>query len=354
MVKRKIVPIILSATILSAIIGNMVISNATDNNLKTFEYEKTVKVNQIEDCKKELEKEINKDGITYKLEDIIEKENTKIVSRNKEITKELLVNTNDKYKVLNMFKQELNVKEDGYTGTLKIDNNSVTIKPNDSYREEYKVYYEKEYKNVKSNELNNIPKTIKKDNVTYYLVDPVWTVSKTQIIDGQDVPVLYNGVMKYEAIRERTVVTNYIATVKYNGKLKKEVVDTVTLTIKYTEVATEESNIEKKTEETKNNIVVPTVATGTGIIIFSGIILISRKNILIYNYQNNNCKLIRKIKASGKLIDITPQNNEISRKYKIFLKNDLYNKWYGQNITVKYFDRQFICNIKENEIEIVV
>ena len=60
MVKRKIVPIILSATILSAIIGNMVISNATDNNLKTFEYEKTVKVNQIEDCKKELEKEINK------------------------------------------------------------------------------------------------------------------------------------------------------------------------------------------------------------------------------------------------------------------------------------------------------
>lgn len=354
MVKRKIVPIILSVTILSAIIGNMVISNATDNNLKTFEYEKTVKVNQIENCKKELEKEINKDGITYKLEDIIEKENTKIVSRNKEITKELLVNTNDKYKVLNMFKQELNVKEDGYTGTLKINNNSVTIKPNDSYREEYKVYYEKEYKNVKSNELNNIPKTIKKDNVTYYLVDPVWTVSKTQIIDGQDVPVLYNGVMKYEAIRERTVVTNYIATVKYNGKLKKEVVDTVTLTIKYTEVATEKSNIEKKTEETTNNIVVPTVATGTGIIIFSGIILISRKNILIYNYQNNNWKLIRKIKASGKLIDITPQNNEISRKYKIFLKNDLYNKWYGQNITVKYFDKQFICNIKENEIEIVV
>ena len=354
MVKRKIVPIILSVTILSAIIGNMVISNATDNNLKTFEYEKTVKVNQIENCKKELEKEINKDGITYKLEDIIEKENTKIVSRNKEITKELLVNTNDKYKVLNMFKQELNVKEDGYTGTLKIDNNSVTIKPNDSYREEYKVYYEKEYKNVKSNELNNIPKTIKKDNVTYYLVDPVWTVSKTQIIDGQDVPVLYNGVMKYEAIRERTVVTNYIATVKYNGKLKKEVVDTVTLTIKYTEVATEKSNIEKKTEETTNNIVVPTVATGTGIIIFSGIILISRKNILIYNYQNNNWKLIRKIKASGKLIDITPQNNEISRKYKIVLKNDLYNKWYGQNITVKYFDKQFICNIKENEIEIVV
>ena len=206
---------------------------------------------------------------------------------------------------------------------------------------------------MKSNELNDIPKTIKKDNVTYYLVDPVWEVSQTQIIDGQAVPVLYNGVMKYEALKERTVVTNYIATVKYNGKLEKEVVDTVTLTMKYTEVPTQK--IEEK-QETKRNDIIPTIATGTGIIICSGIILISRKNVFIYNYQNNNWKLVRKtkVKASEKLVDITPQNNEISRKYKIVLKNDLYTKWYGQNITVKYFDKQFICNVKENEIEIVV
>ena len=321
MVKRKIVPIILSATLLSVILGNMLISNATDNNLKTFEEEKTIKVNQIEDYKKTLEQEISKDGITYKLENITQEENTKVVSKNKKVTKELIVNTNDKYEILNIFEQEINIKEDGYTGTLKIDNSSVTIEPNDSYKEEYKIYYEKEYKNVKSNELNDIPKTIKKDNVTYYLVDPVWEVSQTQIIDGQAVPVLYNGVMKYEALKERTVVTNYIATVKYNGKLEKEVVDTVTLTMKYTEVPTQK--IEEK-QETKRNDIIPTIATGTGIIICSGIILISRKNVFIYNYQNNNWKLVRKtkVKASEKLVDITPQNNEISRKYKIvFIKN---------------------------------
>ena len=353
MVKRKIVPIILSVTLLSVIFGNMLVSNATDNNLKTFEEEKTVEMNQIEEYKETLEQEISKDGITYKLEDIIEKENTKVVYKNKEVTKELIVNTNDKYEILNMFEQELNIKEDGYTGTLKIDNSSVTIEPNDSYKEEYKVYYEKEYKNVERNELNDIPKMIKKDNVTYYLVDPVWEVSQTQIIDGQVVPVLYNGIMKYEAIKERTVVTNYIATVKYNGKLEKEVVDTVTLTVEYTEVPTQK--IEEK-QETKSNSIIPTVATGTGIIICSGIIFISRKNVFIYNYQNNNWKLVRKtrVKASEKLVDITPQNNEISRKYKMVLKNELYTKWYGQNITVKYFDKQFICNVKENEIEIVV
>ena len=353
MVKRKIVPIILSVTLLSVIFGNMLVSNATDNNLKTFEEEKTVEMNQIEEYKETLEQEISKDGITYKLEDIIEKENTKLAYKNKEVTKELIVNTNDKYEILNMFEQELNIKEDGYTGTLKIDNSSVTIEPNDSYKEEYKVYYEKEYKNVERNELNDIPKTIEKNDTTYYLVDPVWTVSKTQIIDGQDVPVLYNGIMKYEAIKERTVVTNYIATVKYNGKLEKEVIDTVTLTMKYTEVPTQK--IEEK-QENKNNAVVPTVATGTGILICSGIILISRKNVSIYNYKNNTWKLVRKtkVKANEKIIDITPQNEELSKKYKIVLKNDLYNKWYGQNITIKYFDKQFIYNVKNSEIEIVV
>ena len=353
MVKRKIVPIILSVTLLSVIFGNMLVSNATDNNLKTFEEEKTVEMNQIEEYKETLEQEISKDGITYKLEDIIEKENTKVVYKNKEVTKELIVNTNDKYEILNMFEQELNIKEDGYTGTLKIDNSSVTIEPNDSYKEEYKVYYEKEYKNVERNELNNIPKTLEKDDTTYYLVDPVWTVSKTQIIDGQDVPVSYNGIMKYEAIKERTVITNYIATVKYNGKLEKEVVDTVTLTMEYTEVPTQK--IEEK-QETKNNVVAPTVATGTGILICSGIILISRKNVSIYNYKNNTWKLVRKtkVKANEKIVNITPQDEDISRKYKIVLRNDLYNKWYGQNITVKYFDKQFICNVKNNGIEIIV
>ena len=273
--------------------GGVIVNFEKKDNLEKYYY--------IEEYKETLEQEISKDGITYKLEDIIEKENTKVVYKNKEVTKELIVNTNDKYEILNMFEQELNIKEDGYTGTLKIDNSSVTIEPNDSYKEEYKVYYEKEYKNVERNELNDIPKTIEKNDTTYYLVDPVWTVSKTQIIDGQDVPVLYNGIMKYEAIKERTVVTNYIATVKYNGKLEKEVIDTVTLTMKYTEVPTQK--IEEK-QENKNNAVVPTVATGTGILICSGIILMSRKNVSIYNYKNNTWKLVRKtkVKANEKII----------------------------------------------------
>lgn len=352
MVKRKIVPIILSATILSAIIGNMLISNATDNNLKTFEEEKTIKVSQVEDYKKTLRQEINKDGITYKLENIVEKENIKVVYKNKEITKDLIVNTTDKYEVLDMFEQKLNVKEDEYTGTLKLDNLSISIKPNDSYREQYKVYYEEKYENVKSNELNDIPKTIKKDGIVYYLINPVWTVAETQNIDGQAVPVSYNGIMKYEAIKVRTIVSNYKATVKYSGELKKEVVDSVTFILQYEEIP-----IDKGENENKQSNMLPTVATtGTGIILCSGIILLSRKNVLIYNYKNNKWNLIKKtkIKNNETKINITPIRMEKSRKYKIVLNNRLFNKLRNQNIIIKYYDKQFICEVKEKEIEIMV
>ena len=127
---------------------------------------------------------------------------------------------------------------------------------------------QKSYKNVSSNELNNIPKKIKKDGVVYYLVNPVWEVSKTEKIGDHDVPVAYTGVMHYEGIKVRTIVKNYKATVSYEGKLEKEVVESITVNTKYEEVQAEENNMIP--------VAAAAVATG-GIIIFSGIILFKRK-----------------------------------------------------------------------------
>ena len=356
MKNKKILPVIISVITLSALMSGFSISKATENKLGSWQEEIQVKANQVEEFKESIEQEINKNGVLYKLDNVSEKENSKTLTKDEKVEKQLIVNTKDRENVLDLFDQELKIKKDGYIGTLKIDNSSLRIKPNDIYEEEYKLYYEEKYENVKRNELNNVPKIIKKNGTTYYLVNPVWTISKTEKIDGQDIPISYDGTMKYEAIKKRIVINNYIATVSYFGKIEKEVIDTVTVKVQYKEVPKKESTVIETEKEQKSSITAPVVTAGAGIIICSGIIFISRKNISIYNYQNNNWKLVRKekVKASEKLVDITPQNNEISRKYKIVLKNDLYTKWYGQNITVKYFDKQFICNVKENEIEILV
>ena len=148
----------------------------------------------------------------------------------------------------------------------------MNLKVNDSYIEQYKVSLIKTYENVPSNELNDVPKIIEENGTTYYLINPIWTVSQVEKVEGQDVPIAYNGEMQYEGIKERTIVKSYLATVNYKGTLEKEEVDSISFEITYKEVPQE------ITEEESPNYIPVAVATGTGIAVVSGILLWKRKN----------------------------------------------------------------------------
>lgn len=146
MIKAKILIIIFAVVTTISILGTFSEIHATEGKLEVWEEEQQVEEDKVKEYRENIEKEINKNGVTYKLKDISEQENKKTISKNKEIEKELIVKTTNKYDVLNMFKQEINIKENGYTGTLKINNLSLKIEENDTYKEEYKVYYEENMK----------------------------------------------------------------------------------------------------------------------------------------------------------------------------------------------------------------
>ena len=112
---------------------------------------------------------------------------------------------------------------------------------------------------------------IEENGTTYYLINPIWTVSQVEKIEGQDVPIAYNGEMQYEGIKERTIVKSYLATVSYKGTIEKEEVDSISFEITYKEVPQE------ITEEESPNYIPVAVATGTGIVVVSGILLWKRK-----------------------------------------------------------------------------
>lgn len=241
---------------------------ASTEELKEHQINKTISVEYAEQYKDNIEKEITIDNIKYELQDITEQENKKTISAEKEQTKQKIVYTNNKYDVLNMFESKIEMTEDGMSGILELQNNSLDIRVNDSYVEQYKVSLTKKYENVPSNELNDVPKTIEENGTTYYLINPIWTVSQVEKIEEQDVPISYNGEMQYEAIKERTIIKSYIANVNYKGILEKEEVDSITFNIKYKEIPQEEEKVNY----------VPVVATaGTGIIVVSGILLWKRK-----------------------------------------------------------------------------
>ena len=309
--KRKITIILILVLLILTSISTCL---ATNNNKELRERQKveTINYKDVEKYRNNINNNIEINQINYKLKNVEEIENKKKLEKSKRVTKEIITKSNDKYDVLNEFKQELNIEEDGYTGILKIDNTTLKIQPNDTYQEEYKVYCEEKYEDVKSNELNNIPKTIKKDGITYYLTNPIWRISKVQEIDGQEVPLLYDGIMKYESIKERTVINNYIATVQYSGNLEKEIVDTVTFKLTYQE--------EKNSSE-----------------------------------ENEKYKLVKRILLNSKTneIDITPISSE-SNKYKIKLSNILFKKLKGKGIKIKYFDKQFIYKIDSKEFELLM
>lgn len=244
---------------------------ATTDNLKVHEINKTVSIEDAEQYRENIKNEITIDNVKYELQDITEQENKGIVSKEKEQTKQKVVYTNNKYDVLNMFESKIEMTEDEMSGTLELQNNSLDLKVNDSYIEQYKVSLTKNYENVPSNELNDVPKTIEENGTTYYLINPIWTVSQVEKVEGQDVPIAYNGEMQYEGIKERTIVKSYLATVSYKGTIEKQEVDSISFEITYKEVPQE------ITEEESPNYIPVAVATGTGIVVVSGILLWKRK-----------------------------------------------------------------------------
>lgn len=311
--------------------------------LRVYEENKTVSIENCKNYKNSIANIITVDGIKYQLKDIKEQENKIALTKNKEEQEQKIVNTSNKYSALNSFEHEKQIEEDGYTGIIELQQDSVNLVPNESYMEEYKVNLKKEYNNVPQNELNEIPKIIQENGTTYYLTNPVWNIAKTQNIDGQDIPVSYNGEMNYEGIKQRKVIKNYIATVSYKGVLEKEEEDSITYNLTYEEI---------KEEKDYTPVV---LSTTTGIIFFSGLIILRRKNIFIYNSNNGKWRLIKKLHISknDRLINITP-SIPMSGKYKIVLNNKLYNELLNKNMTIKYFDKQYIYEIKEKEFEIYV
>lgn len=309
--------------------------------LRIHEEIETVSIENQYNYKNNIANEITLDGIKYILKDIKQKENKVSLTKDKEEQEQKIVNTGNKYNALSSFEQEIQVEEDGYSGIIELQQDSINLVANESYMEEYKVSLKKEYKNVPQNELNDIPKTIQENGITYYLINPVWNVAST---DELGIPTSYNGIMNYEGVTKRRVIKNYLATVIYKGTLKREEVESITYNITYEGIEIEKQNY------------TPIIATTTAsIIFFSGIIIFKRKNIIIYNNNYGKWILVKKLSISinDRLIDITP-NIPMSSKYKIVLNTKLYNNLKNKRVTLKYFDKQYIYEIKEKEFEIYV
>lgn len=333
--------IIISLIMIMIVLANINMCFAS-NNLKTIEKQVTVDYKNADDTYNTINNTLVEDKAYYELENIDRVDNLKTLTKEHETVEEKITNTNNLETVIKLFNETKDIESDGYGGTLTRDNSSLKIEIKDSYQEEYKVYLQKSYDNVSSNELNNIPKTINENGTTYYLINPVWNIAQTESISNNEVPVKYNGTMYYEGIKTKTIVTSYLATIKYTGTISKQVPDTTTFTIQYKEVK-------------EYGYIVPAIVGTTGIVFFSGIIIFKLKNARVYNLQNGKYKLIKKlhINKNKLFINLTPTSFQ-TKKYKIVLAKPLFKAIANKNIKIKYFDKEYIYKIEKREFEITL
>lgn len=333
--------ILIITSIIMILLGSFSVCFAS-NELKTLKKEHIVDYKVADEYYDSINKTIVEDKVCYELKNIDRVDNFKTLTKEQEIVEEIETNTNNLSKVMGLFNETKDFEDDGYAGTLTRDNSTLKVQIKDSYQEEYKVYLQKTYDNVASNELNNIPKEISENGTTYYLVNPVWNIAETEMVSNNEVPVKYNGTMYYEGIKTKTIIKSYLATIKYTGTLGKQVPDTTTFTAEYEEVK-------------EYGYIVPAIVGTTGIIFFSGIILFGLKNVKIYNLQNGEYKLVKRLHLNrNKLfIDLTPINLQ-TKAYKIVLSKSLYRTIRGKNVKFKYFDKLHTYTIVNQEFKITV
>ena len=136
------------------------------SDLQTLKREHIVEYKMADEFYDSIDKTIVEDKICYELKNVDRVDNFKTLTKEQETIEERITNTNNLDKVISLFNETKDFEDDGYTGTLIRDNSTLKVQINDSYQEEYKVYLQKSYDNVASNELNNIPKEISENGTT--------------------------------------------------------------------------------------------------------------------------------------------------------------------------------------------
>lgn len=326
-----------------SIANNVYADSNTEREIITKEY--TIKDFDKEKFYKNLNSKIEENEKSYILKGVTETENQGIIEKNVEIEKSIIIENPNISNILNQIDKEIDYIEDGYKGKVILNEDSVIVNQNRVSKKEYKVYYEQIYKNLPNNDLVNIPKTLNIKGTTYYLINPIWNIAETTVINGKEIPSKYNAVMRYEGIKTENVVVDYIANYKYQGTLQKEEKESITYKVQYIEQ-----------EEVKENNVIPIIATGsTGSFIFVCFVIFKMNNVKIYNYRSKKFKLIKRvyIKSTEDVIDLV-NDKSITNKYKIILSNHLYKKMNDKYIRFKYYDRTFKYKIKSKKFEITV
>ena len=325
--KNKILNITIIILMLVMCLSNIY---ATQNEEKyvdnDIEYiKRTYEISQEDEEKflEELEKEFKIENKSYKLESKEKSGGDIIETIDISTIKNTVSKTKSVDSILKQLPSEIAYNQDGYVGTYKINADSIKIDTQyNGYREEL-VEETKIYTDLNTNDLNNIPKQIMKDNLVLDLLTTNWEITETRTIQDNELPSKYKATCYYATKIKVDNPLTYLVSVTYTGTADKTIKNNLIYEVTY-----------KRIDVEKNYTPTLLLTSGTILIVWC-LFLFRKKNITIYNLKQNEWKKIGRKRISKPVIKLDRYNNRVeTNKFKIDLDDKLVKKLDGKMLKV--------------------
>lgn len=190
-----------------------------------------------------LGKEFKIDKKTYQLDNLTKTGGDILETIDISTTRTIKSDTNELNKILEQLPKEIKYNEDGFVGVYKLDVNSINVETQYNGYKEKLIEETKIYTNLETNDLNNIPKQIKKEGLTLDLIATNWEVAETRKLQENSIPSKYNAICYYATkIRVDNPLT-YNVTAQYIGTADKLIENDYIYEVIYKHIATDKNYI---------------------------------------------------------------------------------------------------------------
>lgn len=247
-----------------------------------------------------------RDGWSYTLTDITKtnRSDTRIHTESVEID----TDNKDLDTVLSQLPSAMEYQENGYSGLLSLDLESVKCEESGRKSSSYNVSAVREYLHLSTNDLALIPKTITDNGRTLTLADVSWQAQDYVNVDYSDIPGSYCAVAKYTATASKSVVTGYITTAVYTGEVTKAATDGAVYTAYFSGRADKASSTDAP--QLGRGAVLPLIAGILAVAVIAGIAVffLLRPNVKVYKISEDSRIMVAKARISAKnpVVDLSP------------------------------------------------
>ena len=200
---------------------------------------KTFLVPQGTDPAALVEEGLTRRGVEYQVSDILRRELAG-ESESKTVTETITMpaETDDGEELLALFTGSIPYSQDGFTGTLTLEPESIKTKAADTEGYSYTLKDTKEFSGLDRSDPYYIPKTSQKNGVILHLADVQWE-PMASAAGNSEVPSLFSATATYTGTAWGSKASGYLATASYSGEVTKTESGDQMISIVYEEAATE-------------------------------------------------------------------------------------------------------------------